>query len=288
LYYLIINPSAGNGRAQRTSEALLDMLHARSIPCKALYTTHPGHATELAQQAVLENAKAVLSIGGDGTAFEVACGLMDSDVPMGIIPAGTGNDFIKTLGTPKDPLAAMEFVLNHEPRTIDTGKLNERLFLNACGTGFDVYVLDYAEKAKRYVKGILPYLYGVICAIFRFKPVPIKLTLDDGMIIQDEVLICAIANGRVFGGGIPIAPTAEVDDHLLDVLVLKKQPRWRLPKYLPGLLLGKILDFDITTHYRCRKCELISPGMRLNADGEILALDHASFESQDDRLLLYW
>lgn len=288
MYCLIVNPAAGNGRAKGVGEVIFKALQAKDIACDCFYTSYPGHATELARQAAEKGAQAVLAIGGDGTAFEVACGLMDTQVPLGLIPSGTGNDFIKTAKIPKDPMAALEFILNNEPRDVDTGKLNDRLFLNVCGTGFDVLTLDFAEKAKKYVKGILPYLYGVIRAIFAFKPVPIDLTLDDGTHIVDNVLICAVANGGVFGGGIQIAPDARIDDHLLDVLVLKATPRWKLPKYLPGLLGGKILSFDITTRYRCKSCHLVSKGMRLNADGEIFPLDEASFESQQGRLKIYW
>ncbi|MBQ2701342.1 MAG: diacylglycerol kinase family lipid kinase [Clostridia bacterium] len=288
MYSLIINPVAGNGRAKEVSKLILKVLKEKGILCESFFTSHPGHGEELAKEAVQRGADAVLAVGGDGTAFEVACGLMDTGVPMGVIPSGTGNDFIKTAKIPKDPLAALDFILNHQPRDVDTGKLNDRLFLNVCGTGFDVLTLDFAERAKKYVKGLLPYLYGVIRAIFAFKPVSVDLTLDDDTRIVDQVLICAVANGGVFGGGIPIAPDARIDDHMLDVLVLKAQPRWKLPKYLPGLLMGKILSFDITTRYRCKSCHLISSGMRLNADGEILTLDEAYFASQQGRLKLYW
>jgi len=288
MYSLIINPVAGNGRAKTVGNIISDALTEKGLAYETLYTSHPGHGEELAKEAASKGAKAVLAIGGDGTAFEVACGLVDTGIPMGIIPAGTGNDFIKTAHIPKEPLAALDFILNNNPRDVDTGKLNERMFLNVCGTGFDVLTLDYAERAKKYVKGLLPYLYGVIRALFAYKPVPIDLTLDDGTHIVDDVLICAVANGGVFGGGIPIAPAASIDDHLLDVIILKHLPALKLVRYLPGLLMGKILTFDITTHLRCRSCHLISKGMRLNADGEIFPLEDASFESQQGRLKLYW
>ncbi|MBQ8537600.1 MAG: diacylglycerol kinase family lipid kinase [Clostridia bacterium] len=288
MYSLIVNPVAGNGRAQQARALVEKELAEKGLPFKTFLTERPGQGQALAAQAAAEGAKAVIAIGGDGTAFEVACGLMDTGVPMGLIPAGTGNDFIKTAKISKDPLAALNFILTHEPRNVDTGKLNDRLFLNVCGTGFDVLTLDFAEKAKKYVRGILPYLYGVIRAIFAYKPVPVELVLDNGTTINDEVLICAVANGGVFGGGIAIAPCAQMDDHLLDVVVLKAVPRWRLPGYLHGLLKGTILKFDITTHYRCRSCRLKSKGMRLNADGEIFPLDEAEFESQQGRLSLFW
>ena len=118
-------------------------------------TERPGHATELSRRAAENGAETILSIGGDGTALEVAKGLIGSESALGIIPAGTGNDFVKTLGIPRDPAAALDYILCHRARLTDAGEVSGQLFLNEVGTGFDVSVLDYAARAKRYVRGIL-------------------------------------------------------------------------------------------------------------------------------------
>ena len=222
----IVNPAAGNQHALKVQSLLKQELDKRGIECRFVRTEKPGHATDLARQAAsADDCTGVVSVGGDGTAFEVACGLMNTGVPMGIIPAGTGNDFIKTVGLPKKPLDALEFILTHDARPVDVGGLNDRLFLNVCGTGFDVTVLDYTTAAKKYCRGLLPYLIGLIRGIAHYKPVYVRFTAD-GHTEEREVLICSIANGRFFGGGIAICPEASADDGLLDMVIAEHQPRW--------------------------------------------------------------
>lgn len=285
---LIVNPTSGNGYALKVEKQLKDALRSRQTPCRFVHTEAPGHATALAREAAQQpDCSAVVAVGGDGTAFEVACGLMDTGIPLGIIPAGTGNDFIKTTGTPAKPLDALDFILKGTPRPVDLCSLNDRMFLNVCGTGFDVTVLDNTLAAKKYVRGILPYLVGLVRAVFHYKPVHVRLTAD-GDVTEGDVLVCSVANGRYIGGGIPICPTARVDDGKLDVVVADTVPRWKIPSYLPGLMMGRILGFDITRHRLCDRVVIDAPGMRLNVDGEIFSMDRAEFAVHPGKLLLYW
>lgn len=284
----IVNPTAGNGYALKIEQQIRDEMARRELKCRFVHTENPGHATELAKvAAATEGCTSVIAIGGDGTAYEVACGLMNTGVPMGIIPAGTGNDFIKTVSIPKKPMEALEFILTHDARPVDVGGLNDRLFLNVCGTGFDVTVLDYTLAAKKYCRGLLPYLVGLIRGIAHYKPVYVRFTVD-GHTEEREVLICSIANGRYFGGGIAICPEATADDGLLDLVIAEHQPRWKLPFLVPSLLMGRIDKFSFTTHKRCKTVELYSKGMRLNADGEVSEMDEAKFSVLQGALTLYW
>lgn len=284
----ILNPIAGNGFALKIEEQLKSAMTSRGLPSRFLRTEFPGHATALARACAAEaDCTGVVAVGGDGTAYEVACGLMGSTVPLGIIPAGTGNDFIKTVGVPKKPLDALDFILTHPPRPVDVGGLNDRLFLNDCGTGFDVTVLDYTQAAKKYCRGILPYLVGLVQAIIHYRPVHVRFTAD-GETQERDLLILSVANGRYIGGGIPICPSASADDGLLDVVIVEDKPRWMLPFLVLPLLMGRILHFSFTTHKRCQAVEVISKGMRLNVDGEILDMDRAAFRIQPGALRLFW
>lgn len=284
----IVNPAAGNGFALKIEKQVKEEMERRLLECRFLHTSSPNHATELACEAAKQDdCTGVIAIGGDGTAYEVACGLMNTGVPMGIIPAGTGNDFIKTVNIPKKPMDALDFILSHDPRPVDVGGLNDRLFLNVCGTGFDVTVLDYTLKARKYCRGLLPYLIGLIRGIAHYKPVYVRFTAD-GHTEEREVLICSIANGRYFGGGIAICPEARADDGLLDLVIAEHQPRWKLPFLVPTLLMGGIDKFSFTTHKRCKTVELYSKGMRLNADGEVSNIDEAKFKILQGALKLFW
>ncbi len=285
---VIINPVAGNGRAKRVGEKVMEALRARSIACKAYYTESPGHATQLAGESAQRGTDTVLAVGGDGTAYEVASGVVHSKTALGLIPAGTGNDFIKSIGVPKSPLEALEHIISHPPRLLDMGRLNDKLFLNVCGTGFDVSVLEYSKKAKKLVRGMLPYLYGVIRTIFSFKPVTMRIVIDEESTLQGTFLQCSVANGRYIGGGIAISPTSLVNDGLLDVVVLRSIPNWKMFFYLPGLLMGRVHSFAITSHYRCSKVSIDAPGMHLNVDGEMLPIDKVSFSPVKDALWVHW
>ncbi len=285
---LISNPNAGAGAAARIEEQIREALKAKGIPFRAFRTEQAGHATELARQAAAEGVGTVLSIGGDGTNLEIAEGLLGSGTAMGLIPAGTGNDLIKTLGIPKNPLEALDYVLNHAPRPMDVGLLNGKPFLNVCGTGFDVSVLDHAERFKKHLRGLLPYMLGLISAIFSNKPIHVTLEEPDSKPAARDILICTIANGRYIGGGIPICPAAAPDDGMLDLVTVESIPRLRIFRYLPGLMGAKILSFDITQHRLCRAVTLISPGMRLQIDGEIHTMDKAVFSLAPGALSVHW
>lgn len=284
----IVNRTAGNGYAARVERQLRDEVTIRGIPAEFHHTDCPGHATSLAREAASHaDCTGVIAVGGDGTSFEVACGLLGTHVPLGIIPAGTGNDFVKSTGSPTRPLEALDFILSRKPRTVDICSLNDRMFLNVSGAGFDVTVLDYTLAAKKYVRGILPYLIGLVRAVFHHKKIHVRLTID-GKESERDVLICSVANGRYIGGGIPICPAAKIDDGKLDVVMVQNVPRWKIPPYLPGLMMGKILTFKITDHLLCDSITIESPGMRFNVDGEIFSMDRAELRIQPGRLLLFW
>lgn len=270
MLYAICNPIAGSGRSRKIGRRIQQILEEKGLPCHMEETQYPGHAAILAQQAQEAGAETVLAIGGDGTAYEVAQGLVGSPCALGIIPAGTGNDFIKSIGVPADPLQALDYILSHPAQLTDVGELNGRMFLNEIGTGFDVSVLDYAQRAKRYCRGLLPYLYGVIQTLFRFRPTAVTYAVDDGTLVTLDAFVLSAANGGTIGGGIPIAPEARIDDGLLDIVVVGAIPRRLLLPRLIGLMRGGILSFPETRYCRARSITFSTPRMRLNVDGEII------------------
>lgn len=150
-------------------EQVQSVLTARNLPFRVMRTEYPGYAAKLAREAVEMGCEAVYVIGGDGTFSEAARGLAGSGIPIGLIPAGTGNDFVKTLGTPKEPMAALDFILSHEPRPCDAIDLNGQMFLNVAGAGFDVTVLENVADFGGKIRGLLPYLIGLIRAIWNIS-----------------------------------------------------------------------------------------------------------------------
>lgn len=286
-YTFIVNPVAGSGHAVEVEAMLKARAEKEGLDAVFLHTEGPGHATALARQAAAGGGT-VVAVGGDGTNLETAAGLTNTDAALGIIPAGTGNDLIKTLGIPKDPEAALDHMLSHEPRPMDIGVINGRPFLNVCGTGFDVSVLDHAEKHKKHMRGLLPYLLGLLGAIFGNRPIRVSVEKDGGEAREETILICSVANGRFIGGGIPICPVADPGDGRFDLVMVDHVPRWRIPFYLPGLMGSKILKYRITRHELVRRVALRSQGMRIQIDGEIVSMDEAVLEVRPGALRVHY
>lgn len=285
---LVVNPAAGGGRGVEFARQVAKKLETMGREYVLHTTDHPGHATEIARQAAQRGSETVIAFGGDGTVHETAAGLRGTKTALGIIPSGTGNDFIKTAGIPSKWEDALDFILSHPARPVNSGMMNDKFFLNECGTGFDVLALDYANKAKKYVRGLLPYLYGVICAIFAYRPYDMHIEIGDDVVLDGKYLVCAVGNGRFIGGGIPITPGAELVDGEFDVLVVDAVPNWVIPFYLPSLMMGTLYKKKPAHLYHAKSVRLSCKGMRLNMDGEIFPLSKAHFVCEEDQLLLHW
>ena len=285
---IIVNPAAGNGEAKEIALEVEKYLQEKGQEFKIVYTEYPTHASQLARDAARRGVDTVVALGGDGTVSETAEGLVNSKTALGIIPAGTGNDFIKTAGIPSRWKDAVDFLLSHPARPVNTGLVNDRLFMNACGMGFDELVLEYSIEAKKHAKGIWPYLYGVFKAIFTFHAPEMHIEIDGQEPMDGKYMICSIANGRYIGGGIPIMPLADMDDGLLDVLVVDSVPRWKIPFYLPAILGGTLYKKKPAHHYRTSRCLLRCKGAKLNLDGEIIPVEETLFLNKPDALLMHW
>ena len=285
-YAFIVNPAAGTGFALTTMEKLEEILRAKNTEYRVIRTERPGHGTEIAAELAKDDEiTAVVSVGGDGTAGEIAAGLTGTGKPMGIIPAGTGNDFIKSAGIPNDPEKALEMLLSGKAEKIDTGTVNDQFFLNVCGTGFDVTVLDYAESEKEKHRGLTPYFLGLLKAIFHYKSVQLTLTAD-GEKEEGQYLVCSIANGQYIGGGIPICPCADIRDGLLDLVLISNVHRWQIPFYLPGLMMSRDLKFKITRHRKVSEVLIEGKDLRINIDGDIRSMSRADFRINPGSLVL--
>jgi len=277
---LIVNPDAGNGKSKKVANTAKELLSAKKIPFRVWEAGAFGDARAMAEQAASEynehatEPEFLIAVGGDGTFLEVVRGLLGKKMPVATLPAGTGNDFLKSLGVPLDPEEALEHILAAKPRSIDLGQLGDKLFANECGAGFDVTVLDYAIKARKYIKGPLSYLWGVIRAIFAHQSKAMSIVADGKEVFRGDCLVFSVANGKYIGGGIPISPTADPTSGQLELVVLSHCSRLRMCSYLPGLLGGKILTFAHTVVH-CRADHIVveplnqSEPLRVNVDGEI-------------------
>jgi YegS/Rv2252/BmrU family lipid kinase len=276
--YFIVNPIAGKGRTRVFAKEIERQLNKRNVKYKIMYTEYPGHAINLASEVNEEEFSKVVSVGGDGTLNEILNGLNLKKMSLGIIPAGTGNDFIKCVGIPTDEIEALEVVLNGVEKTIDLGLINDKRFINVAGFGLDVEVLRETIKFKRIIKGKLAYVLGVVKALITFKSLKFQILID-GVEYSQEAMICAIGNGQYFGGGMKILPTAELDDGLFDICIVKKMAKIKLLYHFPKVFKGTHKELPWISYLRGKNIKLLTKeSISINSDGEISQKDFPEFK----------
>lgn len=277
MYHLIVNPVAGHGAPARVLRRVETELAARALPYRVYYTDRPGHACELARGiAQAEPDARVVSLGGDGTLCEVAGGLCGSGAVLVIVPCGTGNDFVRTLKLPAEPLEALRAQLSGRVRAIDCGEINGRCFLNVSGTGFDIEVLLQADRFKSRFRGLAAYMLGLIAALRRFRPVPAALIID-GKRLEGAYTIIEVANGQYIGGGMRTAPGADLRDGLFDVVYVEALSRLQILRFLPKFIAGRHLQLPTVHVRRAREVRIEAENMILNVDGELLPVPGAHY-----------
>ena len=267
--FFIVNPASGSGKAKKLFDGLLPRIERSGRSFEWRYTTGKGHARELAEEAAKRGCRRVISVGGDGTANEVAGALIGSDTEMAILPFGTGNDFAKAVGLPTDPDAALDAALYGAARPVDAAMANDKPFINVGGTGFDVDVILNTEKFKKRFNGMLPYMLGIFKSLMHLKPLTFEITAD-GESFTERALLFNACNGTHFAGGMHVAPMASPNDGLLDVCILRAisvpQFLMLLPRYTRGAHMA-------SRHIRYFKAESIAVRCDsenlINLDGEL-------------------
>lgn len=224
--FFIINPIAGGKDKQAFARLAASVLDHRLFETTYWFTEHAGHAVELADRAVGQGADAVIAVGGDGTVNEVASVLVNTQVPLGIIPVGSGNGLALFLGIPKDVEKALLAVAAFMHRRIDSGMVNGTPFFNIAGMGFDAAVSSRFAATR--MRGRFGYVRMVLTAIADYKACQYTLEID-GVSCNREAFMISIANSSQYGNNAHISPQASVDDGLLDVCIIKPFSLYKLP-----------------------------------------------------------
>ena len=278
MLYIIANKTAGNGTGAKALRQLQALLDERGIPYHVGVTACAGDAVRLSQEAMQAGASEIVCLGGDGTIFETVNGLAGRFATLYFVPCGTGNDFVKMLHLPKEPMEAFKAQLSGVPRRIDVGKVNDFHFLNVSGCGFDVEVLRQAGRFKKLGKGLLPYVLGIFAALHRFRPLPVEMTADDGRTEKREVTLLSIGNGSYFGGGMKAVPHAKIADGAFNAVLADKMNRLTILRLLTKFIPGKHTSLPLVHEFRCRTITVRCPGMTVDVDGELFPMDEARYQ----------
>lgn len=240
---IIINPISGGVRpdvARARAELASAIVDRHGDPAEVFVTERAGHARELTKAAVGRGARLVMAWGGDGTINEVASALAFGEVPLGIVPAGSGNGLAHQLGISSKPAEAIRRAVAAEPRAIDVGEAGDRMFVNLAGIGFDAYIAaKFNEHGGR--RGLRTYARLSAGALLSYVPATYTVACNaDGAGGCVRAVMITIANSAEFGNGAIIAPGARVDDGLLDLVVIEEKSRLRTIAQLPRLFRGTV------------------------------------------------
>ncbi len=267
----VVNPKAGKPWRRHLSRSVDQHLNHRKFEYGIRVTEAPGHGVELARQAVSDGYQIVVAVGGDGTVNEVAEGLLNTNTPLGIVPAGSGNGLAMHLGIGRDMDRAVQRLNTATVRHIDVCRINERLFVNLTGVGFDGLVAHLSRR--NYTRGLLPYFLRAVQAGLTHPMIDFDVEAD-GRRFSLRALSVAVCNGPMYGYGVEIAPGARIDDGLLDVVALRATPRYRYFAAVPAFLRGKVYDLDFIEHFRTATLTLSAPGKHyINLDGEGIIME---------------
>lgn len=275
MYAIIYNPLSG-GFKEEVLLSLVELFKARSLGCKLLPTQYAGHAIELARGAVAEQYEGIVAYGGDGTANEVLNGMAGSDLPLLLAPSGTGNDMIRTLNLPADPLRALEIQLDSDICRMDAVQINDRWCMNVAGLGLDVTVLREYEQLRSKMYGSKAYRLAILRALKDYRPEKLRISFDGAPAKPLECAFLSFGNGIYFGGGMKCMPKADPFDGLLDVMIIKPLSRLFIICILPLFFAGKHTNLPPVTNLRAKHIVLDADApFWMQLDGEIHQMQHA-------------
>lgn len=308
--FVIVNPTSAYGKTKQRWPAIETVLRKQGLDFTFAFTERRGHAGDLAREAFDSGCRILVGVGGEGTLYEMANGLaaengrLDPSLALGIIPSGTGSDFARFLGIPRDPLAAAVRVAHGKPINLDLCQVEcapftpapppgahpaiagspavsaapiTRLFLNVGGMGFDGEVVERVESRPKPVGGTLPYLSNLLVSLINYRNKHAVVTYD-GHRLEGTFNSVVAANGGYFGGGMLIAPNASATDGLYDLVLLGDFTKAEVVANLPRLYKGTHINHPKVTVLRAREIRVESRERGLiQVDGEVVGLSPAVF-----------
>ena len=276
---LIVNLTAGGGKPHKHLNTVLKHLKENGLNFKVCTTSHQGEAVELAQKAADNGAELIVSVGGDGTVNEIVNGIMKSknNPPLGIIPLGWANDFIKSTNIPSDIMEACKILIRGKIKEIDVGIINKKMyFANICGVGFDAEVAQLANQMKSkhpnlHILSAFVYVFATVKKLLSpFSYHHVKITFD-GQEIHSKILFIAISNGKFYGGRFKITPKAILDDGLLEICTVEEMGRFKYLMSIPKVFKGTHESIKGINFYRAKEVAIQSSELILaQVSGEVI------------------
>src|SRR5262245_947448 len=298
---LILNPRSRNGATGRRADSLVRRLRQALGPLEVERTRGPRDAERIAREAVRAGCDRIVVAGGDGTLSEVATGLLSAGLggyaTIGALPLGTGGDFLRTLGVPRDLERAIECLREGKPRPLDAGRATyvdakgrtvHAHFVNVASFGVSGDVVRLVNQSRSPLGGRTAFLLGALRAIARHRSRPVSIRVDGELVYEGPFVLAAAANGRFFGAGMCIAPEARTDDGLFDLVAVGALGRAQLLRRLPLIYRGAHLGDAAVRAWRGRvvDAEALDGPIPIELDGEPLGRLPARLEVLPAALVL--
>lgn len=296
-YFFIVNPRAGSGKTMFEWLPAERKLKRLGIPCDIAMTDHKRHATALAYEAASKGYRKIIAVGGDGSLHETFNGICrwcartgtpTEEFLLGVVPIGSGNDWIRSLGVPNDTSEVVDLIRKNSVGVMDVVRVKSsggRLayMANIGGVGFDSHVCKRVNIQKESGRrGKMIYLNSLRYTIFNLKPVYISVVADGEVIFTGQCFSVALGNGRYSGSGMRQVPLAVMDDGLLDYAVIPKAPLAKVLKELPRLFNGTLNESEYVISGKCRSLQIVPMDEQsadiFELDGEIEGLLPMSVE----------
>lgn len=267
---LAVHPASGHGAAARIADAVADRLRTAVDRLDVLVAHSVEESRALARGAHDAGLDVLIVLGGDGAAHQGVQFCADHDVALGLVPAGTGNDFARALGIPGTPMEAVDALVTAlragKRRRIDLGRVGDTWFATVLCAGFDASVNERANR-MRWPSGPRRYDLAILAELAAFRSRPVVLDVD-GDVLELPATLVAVGNTPFYGGGVPICPAADPGDGVFDVTIIGHATRRGLLRMLPGLRTGKHVTHPSVRTLRARSVSLDGNTWPAYADGE--------------------
>ena len=276
-FFLIVNLIAGQGHCKAVFPRVRAELDRRGVEYDLHYTNEPLEAIDVARMGIEAGFTNIVAMGGDGTINEVANGLRNSEAVLSVIPAGTGNDFVRMMGIPSQPLQALDVLSSNHVRNVDIAVIDDdRCFVNGLGIGIDAQVARDVLQMK-HLRGAVAYMTAAAKEVFGFQAFPVRLSSQQ-WVIEKDCLSLNISNGRYTGGGFKLAPKASMEDGLIDVAAVGDFPRIVRGVRLLQARGGQHLRFPQVDYHQVPEVEVSSTAKLIaHVDGEPYRLPRDRF-----------
>lgn len=269
--FVVINPRSGKRHAEELRPAAVQLAKDRGDELEFRTIAAAGDGVRFAQEALAGGADRIISIGGDGTLNAVASGMVGSALQLGIVPMGSGNGYARSLGLPRDPLAALRLAFSGTPHLLDVCYLNDRLFLGTAGIGFDARVAWEFDQSKE--RGLWNYMRLILKHILRAKPMRTVLKVNNET-REDHVLMMVFCNTREFGNGALISPGSAPDDGLAELRIVAKPPLLPMISAFIRMYNGTIDGSPYITNITTDRARVHQQGTLAHLDGEPVEIGH--------------